>query len=302
MPNIDENRIKGNYGVYALMKELSKFCFTRPVFEGTDVGIDLYCETYEKPMIGGRPFLHFWAQVKTTENNTLRDGTMPFSFESHHIKYWSKQPVPVFAFIVRVPDWPLTDSIYPFYIIDIKLHTFLNQELIDGRNHTLYSCLTINSEDELQNFILNIVPYITAIHKIPEGIVQSLPTIDPKYEVRPIIDLCHLYLDRIMWQIRRTSTGAIIGSYNHALDNEDIKKDIRKLKEIAKAFIDDEHWETPLSLGLASQLDNDYVEAKGFFERAIEIIEKDPHTCGKEGWERRKEDLRRMIAECDQRE
>jgi len=153
MPAVDENRIKGNYGVYALMKELSKFCFTRPVFEGTDVGIDLYCETYENPAVGGRPFLHFWAQVKTTEGNTLRDGTMPFSFESHHIKYWSRQPVPVFAFIVRVPNWPLTDSIYPFYVIDIKFYTFQNPELLEGRKHTLHSFLTVNSEEELKDFI-----------------------------------------------------------------------------------------------------------------------------------------------------
>jgi hypothetical protein len=301
MPHIDENRIKGNYGVYALMKELSKFCFPRPIFEGTDVGIDLYCETYEKPVIGGRPFLHFWAQVKTTKDNILSDGTMPFSFETHHIKYWSRQPVPVFAFIVRVPNWPLPDNIYPFYVIDIKNHVFQNQELLRGGSHTLHSNFTINSQDDLKYFIFNTVPYISAIHKIPEGIVQSLPTIDPEYEIIPVVDLCYQYLDQILWHIRRTSTSAIYGSYNHAFGNEEIKKNIRKLKEIVNIFEDDTHWETHYSLGLASFLDENFAEAKDFFNMAIETIEKDPRTRGKDNWTRTKEHLRSKIAECDEK-
>ncbi|MFZ2473224.1 MAG: DUF4365 domain-containing protein [Methanothrix sp.] len=301
MPNVGKNLIKGNYGVYALMKELSKFCLIRPVFEGTDVGIDLYCETLEKPAEGGRPFLHFWAQVKTTENETLRDGTISFSFESRHIKYWSRQPVPVFAFIVCVPNWPSTDSIYPFYIIDIKSYAFQNQRLLEGGEHTLRSNFTINSEEKLKDFILNMIPYISAYHKISEGIVPSMPSIDPEYEVKSVMESSHLYLDRILWQIRRTSARAIIGSYDHALESDNIKKNIKKLKIVSAAFKDDLHWETPFSIGLASSLDGDYAEAKVFFSKALEIIKMDPNIQGKDNWERTKEYLKEKIAECDQR-
>lgn len=242
MPFADENRVKGNYGVYALMKELSKFCFIRPVFEGTDVGIDLYCETFENPGIGGRPFLHFWVQVKTTKSKSSENDKMSFRFEGRHLRYWSRQTVPVFAFLVHVPNWPQTDNIYPFYIVDIKYYAFQNKGLLDESVHTLHSNLTIKSEEELGDFITNDIPHISAAHKIPEGIVSSIPTIDPKYEIKPVMDNIYLYLDNILWQIRRTSTSAIIGSYDHASDNENIKEDIRKLRNIVTAFIDDKHW------------------------------------------------------------
>lgn len=299
MPNVSENLVKGNYGVYALMKELSKFCLIRPVFEGTDVGIDLYCETLEKPDEGGRPFLHFFAQVKTTENRELRDGTMSFSFESRHIKYWSRQPVPVFAFILSVPNWPSDDSIYPIYIIDIKSYTFQNQSLLEGGKHALRSNYTIDSKDKLSDFISNRIPYISAYHKIPEGIVPSMPSIDPEYEVRSVMESSHLYLDRILWQIRRTSARAIIGSYNHVSESDDIKRNIKILNAISSTFSTDPHWETPFSIGLASSLDENYVDAKASFNRALEIIRMDPNIQGKENWERTKEYLKEKIAECD---
>ncbi|GAI83095.1 unnamed protein product [marine sediment metagenome] len=60
MPNIDEKRILGNYGSNLVAHTLSKICLVRPVAEGTDIGIDLYCETIEER----QGFLHFWAQVK----------------------------------------------------------------------------------------------------------------------------------------------------------------------------------------------------------------------------------------------
>jgi hypothetical protein len=268
MPYADEKRVMGNYGVKALMKELSKSCLVRPVLEGTDIGIDLYCETLENPGKGGRPFLHFWVQVKTMkERKPLSNGAMSFPFEVRHLKYWSRQPVPVFAFLIHVPNWPKTDSIYPFYIIDIKKHTFRNKGLLNGKSHKLRNDLIIHSEEQLSGFILNVIPYITAAHKVPEGIVSSIPTIDPKYEIKPVMDNCYTYLYNILWQIRRTSTSAIIGSYDHASDNDEVKRDIRKLRKIVNAFTEDKHYDTPSSLGLAFLMDKNYTEAKGFFER-----------------------------------
>ena len=182
-----------------------------------------------------------------------------------------------------------------------KLQKIRHTTLFEEGEHALRSNFTISSEEELSNFISNKIPYISAYHKIPEGIVPSMPSIDPEYEVKSVIDSSHLYLDRILWQIRRTTARAIIGSYDHASENDDIKRNIKKLKVISSAFSDDLHWETPFSIGLASSLEGDYAEAKAYFNRALEIIEMDPNVQGKENWERTKEFLRWKIAECDQR-
>ncbi|MBW1863160.1 MAG: hypothetical protein JRJ02_12425 [Deltaproteobacteria bacterium] len=48
MTKVDKNRIMGNYGANLVAELLSRHCLVRPVVEGTDIGIDLYCETLEE--------------------------------------------------------------------------------------------------------------------------------------------------------------------------------------------------------------------------------------------------------------
>jgi hypothetical protein len=195
MPYIDENRVKGNFGSSSIMKELCKFCLVRPVYEGTDQGIDLYCETFEIPFEGRRPFLHFWVQVKTTtKSGPLQDGTMSFNLRTDHLLYWKRQPVPVFVFLIHIPEWPLRESIYPFYIIDIKSAILESPELLEGDSHNLRSNLKINSENELRNFILDQIPYLTASHTVSEGIIPSIPTLDQEYSIKAVTESCHKYL------------------------------------------------------------------------------------------------------------
>jgi len=97
MPVVDDNRIIGNYGSNLIAHILSSFCLVRPVAEGTDVGVDLFCETVED----GEAFLHFWAQVKTgSQVRRKKNGRASCRFKNDHLRYWNRQPVPVFAFYV----------------------------------------------------------------------------------------------------------------------------------------------------------------------------------------------------------
>lgn len=55
-----------------------------------DIGVDLYCET----VADGRPFLHFWLQVKAGDQ-CKRDpsaNTASCAFELEHLDYWARQP------------------------------------------------------------------------------------------------------------------------------------------------------------------------------------------------------------------
>jgi hypothetical protein len=102
---VDENRLKGNFGAALVVQMLSQPCLVRPVAEGTDIGIDLYCESVTPD---GRPFQHFWVQAKTgAQVEVAADGrTAACRFERKKLEYWDRQPVPVFALLVPILDWP----------------------------------------------------------------------------------------------------------------------------------------------------------------------------------------------------
>ena len=56
MTLVDRNRLKANHAEAAVTGWLSRVCLIRPVSAGTDIGVDLYCES----VLEDRPFLHFW--------------------------------------------------------------------------------------------------------------------------------------------------------------------------------------------------------------------------------------------------
>ena len=115
MAAIPDERLKGNYGVAAVLARLSAACLVRPVAADTDIGVDLYCETVQD----GQAFLHFWVQVKAGEQCHVNAtcGIASCRFDTAHLDYWSRQPVPVFAALVPT-EWPV--RVEPcIYIVDV---------------------------------------------------------------------------------------------------------------------------------------------------------------------------------------
>jgi Domain of unknown function (DUF4365) len=95
---VSDAQIKGNWGEGLVMARLSAAgCLVRPVLQGQDFGIDLYCET----TLAGQPHLHFWAQVKTSQSFDPSSLTCTLQKRDvKHLEYYLKQPVPVFFFMV----------------------------------------------------------------------------------------------------------------------------------------------------------------------------------------------------------
>src|SRR3972149_10663620 len=108
MTSVDLNRLKGNYAEHSVASTRGRVCLVRPVAEGTDVGVDLYCES----LLGGTPFLHFWVQVKAIDSKHIGEENEKevvwYDFESKHLRYWDHQPIPIYAFLVLVDQWPPT--------------------------------------------------------------------------------------------------------------------------------------------------------------------------------------------------
>lgn len=81
-----------NYGTSLVMTRLSAECLVRPASGGTDVGVDLYCESVAQ----GRPFLHFWVQVKAGARcKVSKDrASARYSFKRNHLESGAISPCP----------------------------------------------------------------------------------------------------------------------------------------------------------------------------------------------------------------
>ena len=105
MPVVDENRLRGNYAQAVVSAWLSRKCLVRPVADGTDIEIDLYCEAVSQSL----PSDHFWAQVKAIPAASVEGGEAAYRSLQKHLAYWQRQPIPVYAFLVPLGDWLLVD-------------------------------------------------------------------------------------------------------------------------------------------------------------------------------------------------
>lgn len=297
MTYIDENRAKGNHGVFLVASKLSKFCLVRPVPEGTDQGIDLYCESFEEAFRGGRPFLHFWVQVKTTKQIKENNNVASFSFDVDHLNYWRRQPVPVFVFLVPIAS---LDSKEPskIYVIDFTRHILENKIDSNQKNFTLDSTFCIqNDDDDLKWFIDKLVLSDSARLKILDGVIAHNPSLDPSYENRFSLNIPIRHIDVILQQIRRTSAMAIL-AISLSEEDETIAEKRRKLAEVLQCFEKDDHYENQYSLGLSKMKDGDYPNAKAHFEKTLEIINGDK-MIDQESWANLKEELRGRISKCN---
>lgn len=283
MPTVDENRLKGNYAAAYVAMRLSAECLVRPVAADTDVGVDLYCET----VVDGRPFLHFWVQVKAGKQCRLSGNSAWCSFQVDHLQYWSRQPVPVFAALVPV-DWPVRTE-PNVYLVDIT------SQLLDGvqdrvgvNSATLESnhVLRAGHAQDVQRFLLEWVPASAARLQCRNGIVASLPTPVQGYvTTSPLIPVVK-FKKSILDQIRRTAALSII-FLNKLGQMGSPNTDFRKtLASVVAIFGDDPHWENFMARGLSFHADNKFSEAVCFYEKAIGSIQGDRKVARLKLWKK----------------
>ena len=272
MPNVDENRLKGNYAASYVAARLSTNCLVRPVASDTDVGIDLYCETVQE----GQPFLHFWLQVKSgSQCKRAPDGAFASCrFDEGHLRYWFRQPVPVFAALVPV-EWPVQHD-PSIYIVPITTH-LLDRGLPSGKKVRLRSqCkLTPGSNADLGIFLNWTVPAAAAQMECKKGFVGSVPQLSPQY-VQHFPELPVLqFSGEILKQIRVTAAMSLVTLWlQERLSNA--TPFVKRLARVVEQFADDPHWETSMARGLSCHTRGDYIRALEFYEEAKRRIECDP--------------------------
>lgn len=274
MTRVDENLLKSNFGEAFVSTRLSGNCLVRPVVSGTDIGIDLYCETVED----NTPHLHFWMQVKTGKQcRKLADGLRAScSFEARHLAYWKSQPVPVFAALVPV-EWPVRVS--PIvYIVDVTTY-LVNNDLPKTGEQALVSDFIWKPEDHdaVEKFLRVTVPQTAARLNIMGGMVTHNPQLKPQYIQRFTNMSVDRHIDKILAQIRRTASfGVVLLHSGSTLKKVTIEK-LKLLARISEQFKDvDDHWETFMAPALAHHKSRDFNMAEQWYLRAKQCILDDP--------------------------
>ena len=279
MPVVDTNRLKGNYGAAYVSACLSSECLVRPVAAETDVGVDLYCETVED----GSPFLHFWVQVKAGQQCRVSAdrNSASCSFDIEHLRYWFRQPVPVFAALVPV-DWPVAND-PTVYVIDIS------SKLLDG-----VATLTLESDykwrprkrQDVKDFLSRAVPISAARLQCSRGVVATVPTLRPAYELKaPLVPVTRFRLP-ILNQIRTTAAFSIL--FLHALGELNVDSNARRLlASVVEQFGDDPHWENFMARALSYHADEQFAVAVEYYNRAKKCIEDDSNVSHLPEWKER---------------
>lgn len=227
MPFVDTNRLKGNYASNLVSLWLSKICLVRPVAEGTDIGIDLFCESLAE----NTPFGHFWVQVKTIPMGNISKGSEGqvawFDFETRHLQYWQRQPIPVYVFLVPIDTWPAT---FPKEIFVICMSRYLIRSGVPKQ-----ATIRIKSDgsfeydildEDLKLFITKIVPWDTQALLLQQGIAAPLSNLSQTLEDIFPAAIGFGHLEKMRKAIIDT---AVVGLLN-SLIVEKIKPEFRKLR------------------------------------------------------------------------
>lgn len=171
MPTVGLKSLKGNYAENWVATWLSQMCLVRPSPAGTDIGVDLYCES----TIGNTPFLHFWVQVKAV-SRISKAGFASYSFRQDHLKYWRRQPIPVYAFLVPVPKWP-PESPSNIHIISLSRHLHQRNFAIKPKQSIRADQISQSDIFDLDHFVSQTVPWDTAFMQLRNGIVAPIPNL-----------------------------------------------------------------------------------------------------------------------------
>ena len=274
MTTVDTNRLRGNYAQAVASAWLSRGCLVRPVSEGTDIGIDLYCEA----VLEGSPYLHFWVQVKSIAVATVgvQGGkpTATYSFDRKHLEYWDRQPIPVYAFLVPLGTWPPTepDSIFGVRITERLVKEGLpSAASVSYRTSDSFDRETV--DEDIRQFVTKVVPWDTSALLLKRGIVAPLPKArkEPSDEQFPT-GIGFQYLPRVLTTMR---DAAVHGLYHSLLAEHydpSWQETRKRFHGAAEYFEKDMHKYGLSMLVRSAHADGDIEKAKGYVHRALERI------------------------------
>jgi hypothetical protein len=234
--------------------------------------------------VSGRPFVHFWIQVKSGSSivRVNKAGTWASAyFDADHLRYWSRQPVPVFGALV--PDPLRQHANHDVYFCDISTD-IMERHSPNGRRIRSFLKLGRDDTAALQELLdVRVVASTARWQCHMHGVIRPLPTPTPeyfrKYPSMPVVE----YQKEISEQIRTTAAFTIIESYRQGRLGDLDARSRRILGQIV-AMQDANHWENPFAAGLSLHQDGRFSEAARLYEAARLCILSDPRAAGQRQW------------------
>ena len=277
LPSVDPNRLKGNYAQAITAEWLGRSCLVRPVAEGTDIGIDLYCES----VVQQSPYLHFWAQVKAIPASSVTaqgDKTVAsFRFETRHLRYWDRQPIPIYVFLVPIASWP--PSTPPDRVFGVRITEYTVRNAIPSSATVLLptsECFEAATLDrDLHQFLTEIVPWDTSALLLKKGIVAPIPEPHTTSQVRFPVGIGFQHLDKVLDTVRDASVHGLYHAMLVERHEPGAKSTRKRFEAVARIFEDSMHEYGLSMLVRAAHQDGDVSKAKAYVEAAISRIQSD---------------------------
>jgi len=265
MPSITNKQLKGSFAENLVAEWISRVCLVRPVAVGTDIGIDLYCES----IIKNNPYLHFWVQVKTIGKKDIKNKNgiefASYKFKRSHLEYWARQPIPVYAFLVPVVDWPpkYPDRIYAVRITKHVIENGLPKS--DSIKLETSECTEFASIDKDWNqFVTEVVPVDSAILLLSKGLVTNVEFLGSK-QTHYAKGFALNYSDAILNKIRDGIV--LLGTDALERQNDDYKGIRHLCEDLASFFVGNMH-ELGMNFLVESALKD------GNAQRALQYIDR----------------------------
>ena len=296
MTRVDENGLKGNYGAaYVALRLSSEECLVRAVPSGTDVGIDLFCESVE----GEKPFLHFWVQVKAGRQCKVAEHGLSAScsLETKHLWYWYRQPVPVFVALVPT-EWPVRSDPAVF-VVDVTSY-LMEHPFPQTDSLTMHSQFVWKPEDQdaIRDFLKTVVPVVSAKTLWRQGVIARIPTLQPEYVQSSPLPPLSGYRKQILHQIRKTAALSIISMWRGGTLKGHNSHARRTFARVVAQFEGDPHWENFMALAISHHADEEFEEAIRNYKRARQSIRGDPNVADEPSWQATLEEIESQIVKA----
>ena len=192
------------------------------------------------------------------------------------MRYWERQPIPVYAFLVLVNEWPpvLPKRLYTVRITEQIVHYGIpNQSMVRLRTSECADAETV--DEDLRQFVTEVVPGDTAAMFLRRGIVAPVPDIQQLSEKRFIISYGVPYLQQIQDNIRDASIIGLFEALASETRNPERKMMRKRFEAVASLFEDELHVFGLSMLVRAAHVDGEIGKAKEYVHRALARIEAD---------------------------
>jgi len=285
--NFTENQIKGNWGEQYVAERLSACgCLVHQVPQGHDCGIDLYCES----IYHGKPFLHFWFQVKTSKEYKSENDYCSYRAGSDELEYWLSQPIPVF--IVLVPDEQ--DKRPPFFICPIIPEIYAPK--VNDKTFTFKSMMKIDCNvlsDLSDKFLNSALICETFVWDARKGKVSFLKNPEAEYVYQIPTGVIHVFEEKLKLSLRLTlwrlsedllsqlyDIDTLSLKHHSAIEKSELLNNVKPYIQALEVFVRGKNignYENIVTIGLLAEIEANYPKAEEHYQEAIDSIQGDSH-------------------------